>query len=92
MQNARMCCHNLTFRWLCVQEKFLPQLGSDGHHVLAVSLRGHGRSGNSKCSDKYRQSIDDLAHVISCLSQPPVLVAHSMGGFFAQRLAAFPQY
>lgn len=69
-----------------MQENFLPWFALHGHHVLAVSFRGHGSSSDfAGGEDKYHQSVEDLAHVISSLPQAPVLVAHSMGGFFAQR-------
>lgn len=69
-----------------VQDNFLPWFAQCGRHVLAVSLRGHGQSCDRQAGDdKYKQSLEDLAHVISSLPEAPVLVAHSMGGFFAQR-------
>ena len=72
---------------LLLQENFFPWLTQHGHHCFAVSLRGHGKSDDESkaCPDKYAQTSEDLAHVIASLPQPPVLVAHSMGGFFAQR-------
>ncbi|KAL0034745.1 hypothetical protein WJX77_005378 [Trebouxia sp. C0004] len=70
----------------CFAENFLPWFAQHGHDCFAVSLRGHGTSSDqSACSDTYAQSNDDLAHVIASLPQPPVLIAHSMGGFFGQR-------
>lgn len=71
----------------CWAEKFLPWLAQHGHHCFAVSLRGHGSSSNqsNSVSDTFAQSSDDLSHVIASFPQPPVLVAHSFGGFFAQR-------
>lgn len=70
----------------CFAENFLPWFASRGHHCFAVSFRGHGTSSDqSACSDTYAQSNDDLAHVIASLPHPPVLIAHSMGGFFGQR-------
>jgi len=72
-----------------MQENFLPWFAQHGHHCFAVSFRGHGTSSDqSACPDTYAQSNDDLAHVIASLPQPPVLIAHSMGGFFGQRWVA----
>lgn len=70
-----------------LQENFLPWFAQRDYLCFALSLRGHGNSGDESesCPDKYAQSIEDIAHVIASLPQPPVLVAHSMGGFFAQR-------
>ncbi|KAL3140785.1 hypothetical protein ABBQ32_005330 [Trebouxia sp. C0010 RCD-2024] len=71
----------------CWSENFLPWFAQRDYLCFALSLRGHGNSGDESesCPDKYAQSIEDIAHVIASLPQPPVLVAHSMGGFFAQR-------
>ncbi|KAL0052087.1 hypothetical protein WJX82_007721 [Trebouxia sp. C0006] len=70
----------------CFAENFLPWFASHGHHCFAVSFRGHGTSSDqSACPDTYAQSNNDLAHVIVSLPQAPVLIAHSMGGFFGQR-------
>ncbi|KAA6423580.1 MAG: hypothetical protein FRX49_06640 [Trebouxia sp. A1-2] len=70
----------------CFAENFLPWFAQRGYHCFAVSFRGHGTSSDqSACPDTYAQSRDDLAHVIASLPQQPVLIAHSMGGFFGQR-------
>ena len=70
-----------------LQENFLPWFAQQGYPCFAVSLRGHGRSSDEckSCPDKYAQSMEDIAHVVASLPEPPVLVAHSMSGFFAQR-------
>ena len=70
-----------------LQENFLPWFAQQGYPCFAVSLRGHGRSSDEckACRDKYAQSMEDIAHVVASLPEPPVLVAHSMSGFFAQR-------
>lgn len=70
-----------------LQENFLPWFAQRGYSCFAVSLRGHGQSSDEckSCPDKYAQSMEDIAHVVASLPEPPVLVAHSMSGFFAQR-------
>ena len=70
-----------------LQENFLPWFAQQGYPCFAVSLRGHGRSSDEckSCPDKYAQSMEDIAHVVASLPEPPVLVAHSVSGFFAQR-------
>ena len=74
-------------RFCAVQENFLPWFAQHGHHVYAMSLRGHGGSCDQQAdADKYRQSVQDIAHVVASFPEAPVLVTHSMGGFFAQRL------
>lgn len=71
----------------CWAENFLPWFAQRGYSCFAVSLRGHGASSDEckSCPDKYSQSMEDIAHVVASLPEPPVLVAHSMSGFFAQR-------
>lgn len=64
-----------------------PQLTPYGR-VIALDLRGHGRS---EWADIYGPGsyIDDLkAFIRDSLSQPVVLVGHSMGGEVAQRVTA----
>jgi 3-oxoadipate enol-lactonase len=59
------------------------------HHVVALDLRGHGRSepGNGKVS--IASYADDVAALIAALELPAVtLVGHSMGTLVAQHLAA----
>jgi pimeloyl-ACP methyl ester carboxylesterase len=58
------------------------------HHVVAMDLRGHGRSaaGGSKAS--IGGYADDVAALIAALEVPAVtLVGHSMGTLVAQHLA-----
>jgi 3-oxoadipate enol-lactonase len=58
------------------------------HHVVALDLRGHGRSaaGNGKVS--IASYADDVAALIAALELPAVtLVGHSMGTLVAQHLA-----
>lgn len=57
------------------------------HHVVALDLRGHGRSdgGGSLSIPGYA---DDVAALLNALELPPVtLVGHSMGSLIAQHLA-----
>jgi 3-oxoadipate enol-lactonase len=58
------------------------------HHVVAMDLRGHGRSelGSGKVS--IGSYVDDVAALIDALELPAVtLVGHSMGTLVAQQLA-----
>jgi pimeloyl-ACP methyl ester carboxylesterase len=70
----------------CWDDHFLGYFADRGYHAVALSLRGHGGSGTDKplndCSfDDY---VADIATVAATLPTPPVIVAHSMGGFVAQ--------
>ncbi len=68
-------------------ENFLPYFNDQGYEVHALSLRGHGKSEGRErirwfSSHEY---VADLASVVGSLSVPPVLIAHSMGGYIAQK-------
>ena len=65
----------------------MPWFASHGYHCFALSLRGHGRSGGGRKSH-FHQHSEDLAGVVETLPATPVVVAHSLGGFFLQRCAA----
>lgn len=71
----------------CWDEHFLDFFAGNGYRAVALSLRGHGNSPTSKplrsCSvDDY---VADIAAVAAGLNRPPVVVGHSMGGFFVQK-------
>lgn len=58
------------------------------HHVVALDLRGHGRSDHPKGAYSIKGWAGDVEALISALELPPVtLVAHSMGTLVAQHLA-----
>ena len=59
------------------------------HRVIAVDLRGHGRSGVPETGFDARDFSDDLAGLIEGLGCGPVVaVGHSLGGLIASVLAA----
>ena len=58
------------------------------HHVVALDLRGHGRSERGGGDLTIPQLGDDVAALIDALELPAVtLVGHSLGTLVAQRLA-----
>ena len=62
---------------------------SSRYHVLAVDLRGHGMSPRWDDHSLARapQTLqEDLERVISSLPEPPVVVAHSLGGLMSLRV------
>lgn len=67
---------------------FLPWFSDRGYHVTAFSFRGHGKSGARHRLDtlSINDYVDDLAAEVARFERPPVVIAHSMGGFVAQRL------
>ncbi len=71
----------------CWEDYFLPYFAHHGFAAHAMSLRGHGMSEGRAglhwfTMDDY---VTDLVEVVRSLPQPPVIVAHSLGGFIAQK-------
>lgn len=68
-------------------QHFLPWFAARGWHVVALDLRGHGRSPSaiSVLRLSIRDYLDDLNDVVERLTQPPILIGHSLGGFVIQR-------
>jgi pimeloyl-ACP methyl ester carboxylesterase len=71
----------------CWDEHFLDFFAARGYRAVAVSLRGHGASSNSTsprtCS--IADYVDDVRSVFDLLSQTPVMIGHSLGGFVVQK-------
>jgi pimeloyl-ACP methyl ester carboxylesterase len=82
----------LVHGWCCDHTYFAPQFehfAGRGHRVVAIDLRGHGRS--DKPHQEYTMQLfaDDLAWVCERIGlEKPVVVGHSMGGIVAFDLAA----
>ena len=58
------------------------------HHVVALDLRGHGRTDVSSGGFSVQQWAQDVLALISALELPPVtLVGHSLGSLVAQQAA-----
>jgi pimeloyl-ACP methyl ester carboxylesterase len=71
----------------CWEDYFLPYFAAQGYSAHAMSLRAHGMSeGREKIRwisvDDY---VTDLVQVVRSLPQPPVIVAHSLGGYILQK-------
>jgi pimeloyl-ACP methyl ester carboxylesterase len=66
---------------------FVDYFAEAGYRAVAVSLRGHGGSATDKpfhaCS--IADYVDDVRTTAESLGGPPVLIAHSLGGFVVQR-------
>jgi pimeloyl-ACP methyl ester carboxylesterase len=76
--------------WCCDHTYFAPQLEHfrRTHRVVAVDLRGHGRSDKPRQSYTMEAFADDLAWMCGQLGvEKPVLIGHSMGGIVAFDLA-----
>jgi pimeloyl-ACP methyl ester carboxylesterase len=58
------------------------------HHVVAVDLRGHGRTGAGRAQFSIKTWSQDVAALMSALELPAAtVVGHSMGSLIAQHLA-----
>lgn len=71
----------------CWEPHFMPYFADKGYAVYALSLRGHGNSEGRAGLRWYRVSryVEDLMKVIAKLSNSPVIVGHSLGGFVVQK-------
>lgn len=71
----------------CWEGNFLDFFADKGYRAVALSLRGHGNSPTSKplrnCT--VADYVDDISTVAAGLPSPPVVIGHSMGGFFVQK-------
>jgi pimeloyl-ACP methyl ester carboxylesterase len=78
--------------WCCDHTYFAPQVkhfAERGHRVVAVDLRGHGKSDKPHQRYAMQDFADDLAWMCQHLElTKPVVVGHSMGGIVAFDLAA----
>ena len=66
---------------------FLEYFHDDGYDVAAMSFRSHGWRGWDLWQRGLSEFDRDLKEVISQFDSPPILVAHSLGGLIAQRVA-----
>ena len=82
----------LVHGWCCDHTYFAPQFehfAERGHRVVAVDLRGHGKSDKPHQRYAMQDFADDLAWVCQRLElAKPVVIGHSMGGIVAFDLAA----
>lgn len=69
---------------------FLPWFAAQGYPAYALSLRGHGASGGR--DSLFIAGLDDyetdVEHIAGTLSEPPILIGHSMGAAVVERIVA----
>jgi pimeloyl-ACP methyl ester carboxylesterase len=70
------------------REVFMPVFAAAGRRVLAFSIRGHGAS---EGYDRLRETslaeyLEDVRRAFRELPEPPVVIAHSLGGLLSQML------
>src|SRR5512144_1188026 len=82
----------LVHGWCCDHSFFTPQFehfARQGHHVVAVDLRGHGARDKPHATYTMPLFADDLAFLCRELRlENPVVIGHSMGGVVAFAFAA----
>ncbi len=68
-------------------EHFLPWFAEQGYTCYAMSLSGHGGSPGREYLDTFSLDhfVNDVVKVAGALSEPPVLIGHSMGGMVVQK-------
>ncbi len=69
----------------CWLDHFVPYFVENGYRCVAFSLRGHGASQGNWRFAGMKGYVADLARVTAGLDAPPILVAHSMGGFIVRK-------
>ncbi|MEQ8603776.1 MAG: alpha/beta fold hydrolase [Marivibrio sp.] len=71
----------------CFGETWLQRFAEAGYEASAFSFRGHGDSAGRDRLDRFgvEDYVRDLDAMIKDQPAPPILVAHSMGGFVAMR-------
>jgi pimeloyl-ACP methyl ester carboxylesterase len=70
------------------REVFMPVFAAAGRRVVAFSIRGHGAS---EGWDRLRETslaeyVEDVRRALRVLPEPPVVIAHSLGGLLSQML------
>jgi 3-oxoadipate enol-lactonase/4-carboxymuconolactone decarboxylase len=87
-QNTRtaLLVHGAAGNW----RNFLHQMPAlaQTHHVIAVDLRGHGRSPWPEEPSTIEDFYSDIEELLDFLPERFDLIAHSFGGYLATRLAA----
>jgi pimeloyl-ACP methyl ester carboxylesterase len=70
------------------REIFMPYFACRGRVSIAVSVRGHGKSEGRADLRTWQLShyLDDVSRGFAELREPPVVIAHSLGGLLAQML------
>jgi len=71
----------------CWDEHFLPYFANRGYDCTALSLRGHaGSEGHEGLRwHSIADYVSDVEQVVNTFETPPVIIAHSMGGFVTQK-------
>jgi len=82
-----ICLHG-AFGGAWMWREFLGMMAERGHHAAAVSVRGHGLSEGRQAlrHATLAHYLVDIFRALAEFSEPPIVVAHSLGALLAQRL------
>jgi pimeloyl-ACP methyl ester carboxylesterase len=71
----------------CWSVRFIPWFQAQGYDCFALDLSGHGDSPGREHLDDFGLDdyVADLAAAVASMSEPPVLISHSMGCLVCQR-------
>jgi pimeloyl-ACP methyl ester carboxylesterase len=71
----------------CWEENYMQYFADNGYTCHAFDLRGHGKKYIKGKRFQYRikDYVKDLEETINQLSEKPVLIGHSMGGYIVQK-------
>lgn len=77
--------HGLWHGAWCWDEHFVPWFRERGYDARAITLRRHDqRHAPGLRTTRIRDYVDDVVKAATSMSEPPVVVGHSMGGFVTQ--------
>ncbi|MBN1523195.1 MAG: alpha/beta hydrolase [Spirochaetales bacterium] len=93
-KNPILFIHGMWHGAWCWEPHFMPWFASLGFECHALSLRGHGKSENSKSLrfTSFEDYVADVRRVADALPERPILVGHSMGGIIIQKLMETETY
>ncbi len=86
-QPALVFVHGAWHGAWCWQEHFIPFFTDHGYECYTFDLPNHGASKDQKGINKYRIAdyLNHLELALAQISQPFVLIGHSMGGYIIQK-------
>ncbi len=74
-------------RWWNDFTPITPEL-SKTHHIYAIDLRGHGKSGRATSYTLYDYKKDVTKFIEKKIKQPTILFGHSLGGWITLMIAS----
>jgi pimeloyl-ACP methyl ester carboxylesterase len=86
MKETIVFVHGMSHGAWCWEEYFIPYFEKLGYTCIAINLPGHAQKGNTKAiSFSLKTYVLALKKVVDGLTEPPIIIGHSMGGMIVQR-------